>query len=582
MSTAGGVLPIDGTSTITAPYTFTINVPNGVFSGWTWTLTLDASSTAGTETLTTASPASNAVSFTARGGAGAATETVAASAAMLAEINAAAGSTLTVTLSSTAGTCAFSPTKLTATYTPCSSGSGSPGPCQAIVHADTLATFAKTIAPYLGQGASTETTRAEQLLKNVTTAVIGNPATGAAGIGHPDLQATLKTALIAAQSSVNRAVLFGQMMRPQIQAWANQIVGNLPKWTDATTGAITGWSFAGGSPVVHPLDAYLQRLNALGTNVPAAGSAGTLTATTVNAGALNTCTSGNGVRVVFTHVGSTNSVAVDYYESLPTAEATQVALANGQNAYTFAIAGTVPSGVYKVRVYRGLESGASGGPYFFDQDVACTPGASYPSITISQGDKNLRQDWTPPGWGSALMTPEFAEMFASSMCGFKNGQPVMSAVGMLTPTNVHLPASNGNMLGYGNVAQSAIFGSEAITGATAGTFTAGSIQTVNSPASNVQGYVGATRLRARVTTALNGAGTFKVVYSYYDAAHGWGSAQSATSNSTTFGATTVGTTIDIYIPAGRIVYAATAVNTLSGFSSSGGAFIIEAKPIRNY
>src|SRR5207253_1842958 len=133
----------------------------------------------------------------------------------------------------------------------------------------------------------------------------------------------------------------------------------------------------------------------------------TLTATT--GGQIPATTAGHEPRVKCTYVGS-----ADYVESQPTAASAQVTLGGKNSGWTLGgLPGSVPAGVTKLRVYRQLDNNAgSGDPYYWDQDVPVTAGAAFPTVTLTNADQQLRQDWQPPSWLSLLMLPEEAALYA--------------------------------------------------------------------------------------------------------------------------------------------------------------------------
>ncbi len=69
-------------------------------------------------------------------------------------------------------------------------------------------------------------------------------------------------------------------------------------------------------------------------------------------------------------------------------------------------------------------------------------------------------------------------------------------------------------------------------------------------------------------------------YTYYDAAHGWGSPQTDTAEGVAFGSTAAGTLIVFSVPAGRLVQSVTG-DTNSGTATS-GAYLYEAPFVRMY
>jgi hypothetical protein len=360
--------------------------------------------------------------------------------------------------------------------------------------------------------------------------------------------------------------LFGQLIR-DLDA---SVASNLPP----------GWRFTSSTQLSN-LDAYLLYLNSMNATVPTTpASAGTLTATNVAGGGLQNVASGSAYYVVH----CLQSASGDWFVSLPSAEATRVAITGANNSYTYQISGTVPAGVAYVVIFRGYAGGSSG-VHYLDSRTAVIPGNSYPPITISNPDSALRTDWQAPSWAQCLVMPEFAATFglayasASGSAGASQNPLVFTSGLQLSPNNVALTPSNG-FLGIGNFAQSGIFGTELISGPT---FTPGGIAQVNNSATNGQGFAGAggaaNPIQARVTSTLNAAGTTAISYTYFDAAHGWGNPQSATASAATFGGTANGSTAVPTIANGRIVQSVTGVSDVSDAS---GTYIIEAVAPRSY
>lgn len=438
---------------------------------------------------------------------------------------------------------------------------------QTITYMDALASVFKAQYANIGIGASTESGTLALKAMAARAAILGDGST-LYGVGNAVLQANVKDALASLVSNSRYDAFFASRCRSLVTAIESQIQSNLP----------SGWTFT-GSAQTHALDSHLLRLNAMNADVPTTpASAGTLTAATTAGGGIATCASGSGPRVVHTLVGANL-----WNESLPSAQATQVALAGSQNSYTYQVSGTVPTGATYMRIYRGYVGGGSS-IYFYDQQVAVTPGGSYPAVTITQPDNALRLDWTPPSWASCLMVPEAAAVFALAFAsaagstGAAVNPLVFSSGGQLSANNVVLTPSSG-FVGIGNPAQTAIFGTKVVgTG-----YTQGAIASANLYSTNTQGFVGAggaaNIIQARVTSALNAAGTLTITYSYYDASHGYGSAQSTTSASATFSGTAVGSTAVITIANGRIV---TAITATTDTTTTSGTYILEAVAPRSY
>lgn len=445
------------------------------------------------------------------------------------------------------------------------SSTGVPSAAALLTVSDKIAAVVKGTYAAIGLGLSTETTTLAAYLKALRGGVLGDGST-AYGIGNAPLQAALKDPITAAVGLGRYDALYNRLFSQDILALDAAVTKNLP----------SGWSFT-SSTQISALDAYLLYLNAMNATVPTTpASAGVLTAATVAGGGLQTVASGSAYYVVHCLV----SASGDWFVSLPSAEATRVAISGPNNAYTYQISGTVPANVAYVAIFRGYAGGASG-TWYLDSRTAVTAGSSYPAITISQPDSALRTDWTPPSWASCLVVPEFAAAFAlayASAIGSSGASmnPLVFTSGLqLTPNNVALNISSG-FLGIGNPPQTGIFGTKLVSGPT---FTAGAIATANNAASNTQGFAGAggaaNPIRARVTSVLDAAGGLTFGYTYFDAAHGWGNAQSATTGSATFSGTAVGQTAVPTITNGRIVQSVTATTDTT---TTTGTYIIEAAP----
>jgi hypothetical protein len=499
------------------------------------------------------------------GGTGTYSDSVAATAAQLADINAVAGSTL----HAEHNTSGFTDTVTTFTLTLTGSGGVvviSGNAAQMTTYFDALSTLFAGQFATIGLGGATESGTLAALAQYARKKVLGDGSVAFPGLGNAAWQAAVRPYFDALVSTLRYDALFAAKCRAMVTTLDGLILNNLP----------AGWKFIAPGGLTHALDANLTRING-SYNAPATPTAaGTLTAINSAAGALPLTTAGSAPRVAHTLVG-----AYDYSESLPSPEATQVAIAAPSNAYSYQIAGSVPAGVKKVRLYRGAFAGASGGPYFWDQDVAVTAGSAYPALLVQQADAQLRLDWNPPAWLSALMTPEAALIIAlayatASVQPGAMGSPLqLQANGMLAPTNVALSPSNA-FLGLGNPAQSGQFGARTLGSA----YTPYGFQTANNAAANVQGFAGGVGLQARVTTLLNGTLTVTPTYTYYDAAHGWGSPQTDVATGVGFGATAAGSLAVFSIPAGRIVQSVTGDST-SGTATS-GAYLYEAPYVRTY
>lgn len=439
---------------------------------------------------------------------------------------------------------------------------------QLILQLDALASAVKA------QWANLQTLNTE--FKTARQKALGDGTTSFPGLGNPVLESALVNVLQTSVQAARPEQYFFRLTNGLISPLESNIQGNLP----------SGWRFLASGTAATNLDAHIRRLNACSPGVPAmptsgAGSTGTLTAVNRTAGAIPAVSAGSAPYVCHTAVG-----ANDCQESLPCAVATQVAIAAPNNAYQYAFpAGNVPSGWTKVRIYRTAIGGSSIGPFYYDQTVNVTAGSAFPTVYLTNPDSALRQDWNPPSWLSCLIVPEAALLIAlsyvqaNSQAGAQDGPVTFQSGFMLNPYSCVLCPSNG-VLGV-NVppAQGAQFGSTVIgTG-----FTAGAIQTANTEGLGLQGYLGATALRARVTASPNGTWTPTIAYTYYDAAHGYGNTQTATGQTPVAGFTngqTVGTAITWTIPGGRVVLSVSETST-SGTATS-GAYVYEADYARSY
>lgn len=451
---------------------------------------------------------------------------------------------------------------------------GVPSAAALLTFSDALASMFKGQYANLGIGASTETTTLAAYAKSARAKILGDGTTSNPGLGNAPLQAILKDPLATLAGNSRYDSLFATYCRSIITAVNSSIATNLPK--DSATGI--SWAFTNNTNL-SALNSYLLYLNALNATCPTTpAAAGTLTGATVAGGGLQTVAAGSAYYVVHCLVSATG----DWYVSLPSAEATRVALTGSQNAYTYQIAGTVPSGIAYVAVFRGLVGGASGTEYL-DTRTAVAAGSAYPAITISNPDSSLRMDWTPPSWAQCLWVPESAAIFAlanataiSGSGASQNPLPFTSGL-QLSPNNVVLTPTSG-FLGIGNPPSTGIFGIRIVgTG-----YTAGSIATANNNLTDTTGFLGAggaaNILQARATATLNAASTCTPTYNYYDAAHGYGSVQSATASAATFGGTAVGSLAPVTIANGRIVIAVTSDTT--GLAS--GTYQYEGTAPRSY
>jgi len=420
---------------------------------------------------------------------------------------------------------------------------------------DARASVVEEAAADLGLGLVGETGTVAAADAAAYAAIMGDGTTANPGLGNANWQNLIANGLLSAKGYA------------RYDYWASKQATLMRTMDDIVSGALpASTKFA----AARYLDGWLTRLNGANGTAPATPAApGVLTAVTNGGGALPTTSSGAAPRVVHTLVGGT-----DEYESLPGAEATQVAIAGVNNAYSYQIAGNVPTGVVKVRMYRS-PFGASGAPYNWDQDVRVTAGGPYPAILIFQSDSTLRTDYLPPSWLQCVQRPSAAGLFALAYATNPPGGALgavmqMSASGMLSPNNVVVGSST-KFVGVGNTKQGVVLGSSVITALNTSTYTAGGLQVANNAGLNVQGFAGAMGLQAMCTTALTGTLTPTISYQYYAAATGYGSAQASGSvtPASSFGSPTVGTVISWTIPAGRLILRVTEVSVSSSASSWG-------------
>lgn len=442
---------------------------------------------------------------------------------------------------------------------------GVPSAADLILLSDSLASMFKGQYANLGIGQSSETSTLAALGKAARGKALGDGSTQY-GMANAPLKAALKDPFAQLAAGARYDSFFATYCRSIITQTENAIKTNLPR--DAS-GAV--WNFA-PSGHLSTLDSYLLYLNALNATCPTTpAAAGTLTATTVAGGGLSSAA--NCPYVVHCLV----STAGDFYVSLPSPEATRVPISGANNALSYQIPGAIPANVQYVIVFRGYVGGASG-TWYLDSRTSVTPGAgSYPAIIISNPDNALRADWTPPSWAQCLWVHESAAIFALAYAtaigstGAAQNPLIFSNGLQLTPNNVAGTPSSG-FQGIGNPAQTGIMGIDVVgTG-----YTAGAIAGANNSATNTQGFVGfagSNPIQLRATASLNAAGTSAVTYNFYDAAHGYGSIQSATASAATFSGTAAGETAVPTIANGRIVFAVTAVSNGGGLSS--GTYLAE-------
>ena len=433
---------------------------------------------------------------------------------------------------------------------------GAPSAAQIALYTDARAKVFEAAYPLLGLGQPGETATLAALEVTALMTVLGDSTSAHPGLGHPLWQQMIADALNSAAGGIRTDAWFARQSL-LMRTLDDLVQANLPP----------GWRFS----APRPFDAHLTRLNGAFGAPSTPGAAGILTATQSAVGALPSVVAASAPRLVHTLVG-----ASDEYESLPTGEATQVGLAGINNAYSYQIAGTVPSGVTKVRTYRSF-FGAGGAPYFWDQDTPVIGGAAYPAILIVQPDAQLRQDWQPPAWMQCPLRPAaaclFALAYATAVLSGPAGPPLAFNVnGMISPGNVIL---NYGFAGIGNPPQTAQFGSSVLTAANTASFVQSAIQTVSNPVRDVQGFAGAMGLRVRCFAALNGTLTPTVNYTYYDVAHGWGNAQTASgiTPTTAFSGAQPGDTLLFALPTGQVIQSVSEI-AVSG-SATIGSWVYE-------
>lgn len=437
---------------------------------------------------------------------------------------------------------------------------GYPNSADTLTTADGFAGEFRQAAYYLPQIAA---------IANAVPASIQGDGVSTYGLSNADLKAALNKAGLASSGYT--------FDWKRIWASYGTILGVLN--AQIRTSIPSAWVYS--SSALNYWDCHLTRINgAAGSPISGVPTAGTLTAAATAGAAIPPCSAGNAPRLIHSLVGT-----YDINESLPSGEATQVALTGANNSYSYQIAGTVPTGVTKVRIRRGLVGGATG-TYGWLKDVAVTAGATYPAIPITEPDQLLRFDLPASSWMCAGMTAEFAAMWALSQSGqtgasglFSSSAQFLSALvlssySMLSPGNVLLNPSNG-FQGVGNTFASGQFGAGTVTGASTFTYTAGAIPTANNATANIQGFAGASGLQSRITTAVGAGTTFSFTYTYFDATHGWGVTQTSGTVTITHTAGTVGETITIPITAGQIVQSVT-MTAKGGSAGTTGANVVEA------
>lgn len=443
---------------------------------------------------------------------------------------------------------------------------GMPTPAQVIKAMDAYLPQFAVLYAQMGVNAPTETNTAAALADTARSVLLGDGGSNL-GLGHPGLESKLRDTANAIVMQSRGDMFYKMGLNGLFEALSAEIQTALPSGWDLTPGGI------------HALDGYLLRVNGAHSGVPTTpAAAGTVAAVNNSLGAIPPVVVGSAPILVHTLVG-----ARDCDESLPSPNGTQVALAGANNAYTYTLAGTVPVGTTKVRMYRTFLGGAI---KYWIKDIAVTAGASYPVITVYENDATLRTDILPPSWMQAPLLPEHAALFAwvygsliqsNVGSGLNDARPLQYGQ-MLSPENIVLDRSDD--FAGGSPASSLEFGRHVIgTG-----YSAGAIRTANAAESNALGFAGSlgngtTGIQARVISALNATGTVTITYTYFDAANGWGSVQTqAAAVSGAFSGTAVGSLAVWAIPAGRIVRSITVVSATTGIAS--GTLVFEGKQPR--
>ncbi len=416
----------------------------------------------------------------------------------------------------------------------------------------------------VGRGQS-ETTTLAAYAQQARTEIMGDGTTSNPGIDSAQLQTLLAAALnnapIYARYDVQAQTLWGPIVRT-LESW---ILQALP----------SGWNWTSGG--LHALDAYLRRCNANNSETPTRPVQATVpTLVGATGGSLAT---GVNYQAAYTYIG-----AGDYMESAPSATTIATALTGFNSGFTLGnLPATVPSGVTACRVYRtmgGVAGAADFSNYYYEREVAQTAGAAFATMACSVPDVALRTDIRPPQFASALMGPEQATVYALAFASLSQtaagtyGPMTWQQYGMLRPSNCVLNPANG-YLGPDNPAVDGILAQWAST-----TKTYGTLRSTSSYSAGLLGWVGAYGVRARVTSALNAAvnnGSMTVTYNYLDVDNPSTPATGATVTPAGGLAATLGSVLDVGIPAGRIVTAITSV-VLTGPAT--GTIVWEALPVR--
>lgn len=446
---------------------------------------------------------------------------------------------------------------------------GLPSSTDLQIYCDAMASIFKYIKTPLGLGLSSESgTPSIAYQAQLCQQLIEGDGSTIYGIANAPLQSGAVQDLKNIYLNSRYDVYSSGQFRNRINALDQAISTNLPKVL--TSGAYSSWNLT--STGLHPFDSWLHRINGNDTNAPAKPT-GTPVLTATTGGAIQSNIAGGvAPRFVYTFVG-----ANDWWESLPSTVATQVALNPTQNAYTVTgIQNPIPTGVTKIRLYRGLVSGGAG-VYYWVTDIPCAAGLAPPSITLIQPDISLRQDVVPPSYASCLMLPEFATLFSICYGNLSSSSADVTSGFQFSSNSFlgHTVVAAGRVdqiLGYNNTQSSGTFATWAST-----TKTFGALLQSNDYTQGLQGYVGAANsVQARVTSVLDANAVLTSIgYHYLDSTH-----QTPTTGTITGPLTlnlALGSTVDLAIPGGQIV---TSIDSFTSTISTTGTYLFEAKPLR--
>lgn len=439
---------------------------------------------------------------------------------------------------------------------------GLPSAADIITIFDNLASQLKAQYANLGTNAPGEATTTFAAKAQTAADKILGDGSANYGISNADLQAALSPMLVQAAQQSRYDFLSKQLWAQAGTTLDNWVLRNLP----------TGWSFA-SSDGARPMDLWLRYLNGANASAPVTPTVTpTLAATT--GGSVGQA---GVIRVKVCYQSSSG----DWLVSLPSAASSTITLTGKNNAITVTLSGNAPVSGY-VLVFRQLMGAGAGDAYYFDQRVACTSGAAHPAITCKQSDQQLVQSLQPPSFLQAMMLPEAAFLFALSYASFPStvaamaGLPSFQSLSFLSPANVALNPVSG-FLGLNNPAVSGEFARWVAT-----VFTEGTLATANDATNVIQGFAGAagSGVQARVTSALDAnASLTNVTYKYYDATN---PPNATLQDGTIAGPLTlnlsVGQTVDLAVPAGRLV---TRITGVTVGTATTGTFLFEAKSLRS-